>query len=107
MFPIEKDDNIVDSPSISGASSNSIKTKAIDDNASVSEEIPQEDKNTDSNKDKDSSINKEGRVGFLIWFRYYSRYWKIYITFWAFWSIIKGRHWRWLHTISKEQFSNI
>ena len=61
MYQFEQDDNIVASPSISGASSNSVKTKQIDDNAQVSEEKPQDGRN----KDKDSSINKEGRVGLI------------------------------------------
>ena len=62
MYQFEQDDNIVASPSISGASSNSVKTKQIDDNVQVREEKPQESKNTDNDKDKDSSINKECRV---------------------------------------------
>ena len=62
MNQFEEDDSIVSSRSPSGASSNSVKTKNIDDNAPVREEKPQDGNNTDNNKDKDSSINKEGRV---------------------------------------------
>ena len=62
MNQFEEDDFIVASPSISGASSNSVKTKLIADNAQVSVEKPKDDKNTDNNKDKGDIINKEGRV---------------------------------------------
>ena len=62
MFTNEEGDPSVSSRTSSGANTNSLKTKAIDDNASVSEETPQDNTNTDNNKDKNSSINKEGRV---------------------------------------------
>ena len=56
MFPIEEDDSTESSRPPSKASSNSVKTKIINDKDPVREEKPQDD------KDKDSSINKEGRV---------------------------------------------
>ena len=62
MNQFEEDDSIVASRTPSGGSSNSVKTKDIDDNAQISEEKAQDGKNTNNNKDKDNSINKEGRV---------------------------------------------
>ena len=61
MYQFEQDDNIVASSSISGASSNSVKTKQIGDNDQFDEEKPQDGKNTDNDKDKADLINKEGR----------------------------------------------
>ena len=65
MYQFASTDSIVTSRSPSGTNSNSIKTKNIDDNTPVREEKPQDGKNADNNKDKDSSINKEGRVGLI------------------------------------------
>ena len=65
MFTNEEGDPSVSNRTSSGRSLNSVKIKNIDDNTPVSERKPQDDKNADNNKDKDSSINKEGRVGLI------------------------------------------
>ena len=62
MDQFEEDDSIVSSRSPSGRSSSSEETKEIDNNSQVREGKPQDNKNAYNNKDKDSSINKEGRV---------------------------------------------
>ena len=66
MIPNDDSDPISSNRPPSGTSSNSVKTKHYDYNDPVSEEKPKDDKNTYNNKDKDSSIKKEGRVGFLL-----------------------------------------